>query len=198
MEPVVWGLTGKYCAGKNRAAALFAEAGCFIIDVDKLGHQALEAKKEDILRHFGEGILDDRGFIDRRTLGKRVFGRPRELKTLEAIVHPWAIEESRRLMAGHSDVPVVINAALLFPAGMHRLCSRVIWVEAPLWTRIRRARRRDHLSCRQILKRIWSQRKLSPHSWRQYVDIKVIGNPDSSSLLKEEIRNYTGKYRIAR
>ena len=84
----------------------------------------------------------------------------------------------------------MINAALLFPAGMHRLCSKVIWIYAPLCTRIRRAHRRDRLSYGQILKRIWSQRKLSPQPWLQDVDIESIGNPDSSDLLEEGIRKF--------
>lgn len=190
IRPVVWGLTGKYCAGKNRAAAFFKEAGCPVVDVDKLGHQALEMKKEEVLRRFGKDVLDQRGLIDRRSLGKKVFGHPQNLQFLEAIVHPWVIEESRRLIACHPGDFLVINAALLFPAGMHRLCSKVIWIYAPLCTRIRRAHRRDRLSYGQILKRIWSQRKLSPQPWLQDVDIESIGNPDSSDLLEEGIRKF--------
>ena len=131
IRPVVWGLTGKYCAGKNRAAALLKKAGCPVVDVDKLGHQALEMKKEEVLRRFGKDVLDQRGLIDRRSLGKKVFGHPQNLQFLEAIVHPWVIEESRRLIACHPGDFLVINAALLFPAGMHRLCSKVIWIYAP-------------------------------------------------------------------
>lgn len=131
MKGAVWGLSGKYCAGKNRAGSLLEAAGCLVIDVDKLGHRALDENREEVVRRFGAEILGEDGRINRRTLGEKVFGRPGELKALEAIVHPWAIEESRRIIAAHPDIPVVINAALLFPSGMHRLCSKVLWIKAP-------------------------------------------------------------------
>lgn len=187
---VVWGLTGLYCAGKNRAGSLLEDAGCHVIDVDKLGHLALDAELVKVLAHFGDDILDGEGKLDRRALGRKVFGHPEELKALELIVHPWAIAESERIIAAHPDQPVVINAALLFPSGMYRLCSKVIWIKAPLFTRITRARRRDGLSFGEIIKRFWSQRKLSPQHWRKDVDIESMGNPNVSDALETQIRNF--------
>lgn len=187
---VIWGLTGLYCAGKNRAGAFLEAQGCYVIDVDKLGHQGLEARKEEVVKLFGSEILDDRGMINRRALGDRVFKSPRELRALEAIVHPWAIEECRRLAEAHGDRPVVINAALLFPSGLYRLCSRVIWVKAPLLTRVRRARRRDHLPYHEIFKRFWAQRALRPQPWREDVDIESMGNPDTPGVLESRLRNF--------
>ena len=44
--PIVVGITGKACAGKNQYARRFEELGAYVIDVDHLGHQALEANEE--------------------------------------------------------------------------------------------------------------------------------------------------------
>jgi len=187
---LVWGLTGLYCAGKNRAGSLLEEGGCHVIDVDKLGHLALEAEIDKVVARFGQEILNEKGELDRRSLGRKVFGKPDELKALEQIVHPWAIAESERIIADHPGQPVVINAALLFPSGMYRLCSKVIWIKAPFLTRINRARRRDGLTFGEILKRFWSQRKLSPQPWRKDVDIESMGNPNASNALETQIRNF--------
>jgi dephospho-CoA kinase len=59
-----------------------------VLDVDKLGHEVIETEKERILRRFGEDIISPQGFIDRKKLGQKVFGKPQELAALEEIIHP--------------------------------------------------------------------------------------------------------------
>ena len=84
------GLTGLYCAGKNYIASILDSRGIPVLDVDKLGHQAIEREKEAIITRFGAIVLGTDGHIDRRALGKQVFGEPEALAALEAIVHPAA------------------------------------------------------------------------------------------------------------
>jgi len=86
--PGLIGLTGKYCAGKNRAAALLEGWGLAVADLDKMGHEALASRREDVLARFGPDVAGPDGLIDRRRLGAKVFGKPAELAALEGIVHP--------------------------------------------------------------------------------------------------------------
>ena len=88
---MVVGLTGKYCAGKNEAARVFAERGFRVVDVDRLGHQALEASRDEIAARFGPGVMDPHGGVDRKKLGKLVFGDRKKLRDLEDIVHPLMV-----------------------------------------------------------------------------------------------------------
>ena len=44
------GLTGAYSAGKNRVGVLLEQRGFQVLDVDKLGHRAIEAEKAAIAR----------------------------------------------------------------------------------------------------------------------------------------------------
>mgnify|MGYP001183749579 FL=1 len=48
---MIVGITGKYCSGKNAVAAEFERRGYFHIEVDKLGHAALDLKKDEIEKH---------------------------------------------------------------------------------------------------------------------------------------------------
>ncbi|MBN2049075.1 MAG: dephospho-CoA kinase [Spirochaetales bacterium] len=174
---MVLGLAGKYCAGKNLAATILKEQGYSIIDVDALGHEALAACREAIVSRFGADILSSAGDIDRKKLGTRVFGDPEELAALESLVHPWMIQqvETRLLEKDPSD-RMVINAALLFPLGFDSLCQAVIWVRSPFFLRFFRALRRDKLKLKDIIRRFRSQRKLSPQSPGNHVDIYYIDN----------------------
>ena len=61
MGKKIIGLTGTYCAGKNHVAGLLEKRGLAVLDVDKLGHQAIAEEKEAIVARFGAGILTRRG-----------------------------------------------------------------------------------------------------------------------------------------
>jgi dephospho-CoA kinase len=70
---MILGLTGLYCSGKNHVAALLERRGLPVLDVDKLGHIAIENKKADICARFGDDILNPDGSVNRRLLGEKVF-----------------------------------------------------------------------------------------------------------------------------
>ena len=175
-DPLLTGLTGLYCAGKNHVAALLEKRGIPVLDLDRLGHEVIDGEAgEAIIRRFGSAVLDGQGRIDRRLVGRRVFGRPEELAALEAIVHPgvnrltveWIAArtaEARRLAAAQAaDAryarPVcVINAALLHKSAAWPRLDALIVVRAPLPVRILRARRRDRLPLGELIRRLRSQR----------------------------------------
>ncbi|MDX9784033.1 MAG: dephospho-CoA kinase [Spirochaetia bacterium] len=161
------GLTGGYCAGKNEAALCIQELGFRVIDVDTLGHRALEAKTDALVQAFGSGILNSQGGIDRKALGAIVFADPETLGRHEAIVHPAMLELlDEELML--SPKPC-INAALLYRFPQLSRCDLVIEIQAPLLVRYRRARSRDGLSLPAFLKRIARQRPL----WK----LRPLGKP---------------------
>jgi dephospho-CoA kinase len=157
-EQKIIGLTGPYCAGKNHVARLLENRGIPVLDLDRLGHRAIEDEKQAILNHFGLSVLDENGAVDRRRLGERVFGRPEALKALEAIVHP-AVDRMTGEWMGSRRGPWVLNAAVLHKSAYFSRLGCLILVEAPLLTRLLRARKRDHLSWTNLLKRFTSQRK---------------------------------------
>ena len=175
------GLTGKYCAGKNHVAALLEARGLPVLDVDKLGYQALEAEKETIFARFGADIQRPDGSLDRRLLGQRVFGNPEKLAALEAIVHPAAnrlTDEWAAAQSGHC----VINAALLHRSAVFNRLERIIIVTAPFLTRLLRARRRDRLSWREILRRFASQKNFNSQYLAVNAEIYKVENSGFSKL----------------
>jgi dephospho-CoA kinase len=193
MQKII-GLTGLYCAGKNFVAALLEKRGVPVLDVDKLGHTAIEREKEAIVARFGGDVLTADGKIDRRLLGGKVFGSAGELAALEAIVHPaanalteeWIAAQSAARVAGHQaeaangslgrncgeDSLCVINAALLHKSSVFGRLDRIIVVRAPLLVRLIRAKKRDRLPLTSLIKRFNSQKEFFSQYFAQNADKK--------------------------
>ena len=86
--PNAYVITGSIASGKSTVVNLLKERGFSVIDADVIAHEQLEICKGEIVREFGEQILDEAGKIDRKKLGAIVFSEPKKLKILEQILHP--------------------------------------------------------------------------------------------------------------
>ncbi len=185
---MILGITGKCCSGKNAAASVFVSLGWKEIDVDLLGHKALEIKKGEVISAFGPDIENPDGSIDRKKLGKIVFGSRKKLKILENILHPEMVRLCREEIAGFPEnSDIVINAAILHRMGLHELCDAVLWIKAPFIKRLKRALKRDRHSLFHILKRMLSQSELDAKYYLKDVDSYTIWNTSSMSDLESEV-----------
>ncbi|MDE2166137.1 MAG: dephospho-CoA kinase [Alphaproteobacteria bacterium] len=131
----ILGLTGGIGMGKSTAAAIFRELGVPVYDADRAVHALLApggAAVKAVVRAFptaksGKGI-------SRPKLGKLVFGKPKQLKRLEAILHPLVRREEKiflRRMRGRRVRRVVLDIPLLYETGGARRCDAVVVVWAP-------------------------------------------------------------------
>jgi dephospho-CoA kinase len=154
---ILLGLTGLYCAGKNFVGKIFEENGFAVLDIDKLGHIALENRKDIIVERFGDNFLKLDGSIDRRALGAYVFSDADRLAVLEKIVHPEVDYLTLEWINVHKSVPCVINAALLHRSCIFDMLDSVVFVKAPYIVRMFRAKKRDGLSWNEIRQRFASQ-----------------------------------------
>jgi dephospho-CoA kinase len=192
---LILGLTGGYCAGKNAVAALLEQRGWTCIDLDRLGHRALEACAPAVQALLGPGVLKQDGSLDRKAIGALVFADAGLLARYEAIVQPAMLSLlDEALKAGKAardegepdragaGVRLCINAAILYKLPQARACDAIIEVRAPLWRRLVRSKRRDGLDWHAALQRIRSQ----GHLWRSGEEFSA----------KRHILNNKGKLRI--
>ena len=187
MEIKVIGLTGSYCAGKNHVASLLEKRLFPVLDVDKLGHAVIEDEKELLVTRFGEDILDGEGLINRKKLGSKVFGRPKELIALEEIIHPAVNIKTLEWIKERTEKACFINAALLHRSSAFTTLDAVIIVKAPLLTRLIRAKKRDNLPWMSIFKRFWSQRKFCYKFFAKKTDTYIVRNPSGCMNLDDRI-----------
>jgi dephospho-CoA kinase len=191
---VIVGLTGKYCAGKDRVARIFAGHGFSVIDVDSLGHEALAARAARIIEIFGRSLANEDGTVNRRALGRIVFGNPAALARLEGVLHPAMVERVKELIAQMGS-DVVVNAAILHHMGLDALCRAVVCVTAPLPLRLLRAMRRDHLPLRDALARITSQKGICPQLNDPGVDTYNVPNRGSGGSLEHRVARLAQRLR---
>jgi dephospho-CoA kinase len=177
------GLTGKYCAGKNHVGNILEGRGLPVLDVDKLGHKAIECKKDEIFSRFGNEVRNPDGSVNRRLLGEKVFGKKDDITALEAIVHPQADRMTLEWIASQNGKDCVVNAALLHRSAVFGQLDCVLLVEAPFFIRLLRARRRDRYPWIIILKRIISQKRFTLQYFAGNADIYIVENPRTAGFL---------------
>ncbi len=154
---LVVGLTGYYSSGKSTIAKLFQASDYLLIEVDQLGHQALIDKSNEIIKSFGEKILNPAGQIDRKKLGEIVFKDRKHLSSLEQIVHPQMAQEVRGIIQKTTCRKILINAAILIEMKLHTLCDKVILINASMNDLIQWGMARDQLSADQVKQRLKNQ-----------------------------------------
>ncbi len=197
----VVGVTGLPCAGKSLAAALVASGKIdgtpgLLLKADDIGHEALlrEDVQEALRRRFGEPF-GDAAFVAadpaamRRALAGRVFSCPADLEWLEGLLHPLITGEVARRSRSAGGGRVVVEAALLFAAGMERECDRVLIVEADFPVRLARAALRGWDE-NELRRREERQIPLLDAAWRgtERHCLTRIDNSGSAGELKDALR----------
>ena len=153
----VIGIYGLICSGKSSFSKLLAkELNALYIDADIIGHEALndKDKKEELIKEFSSDILNDNGNIDRKKLGKIVFGNSKKLRKLESINYPY-IEEKVSKLINSTDKDVVIEAALIMRSEIYKMCNSLIYVNSKTADIINRMKKKRNISekeARKILK----------------------------------------------
>ncbi len=90
-------LTGGIASGKTTASKILELLGYHVVCADSIAHKVLEENADEIIQTFGQEIIynpleskQDSGTmrINRKALGRIVFGDTNKRKILESITHP--------------------------------------------------------------------------------------------------------------
>ncbi len=180
-------MTGGIASGKSTVAQFFRELGAYIFDADLVGHDVIEpglAAYREVVKSFGKGILDSGGRIDRRKLGPKVFANLRQLRRLNAIVHPHIIARVEKLAAGrHKRNPhavVIVDAALIFEAGLGTILRKVIVVWCRPEQQLERLMAKTGLTRAEAGRRIEAQMPVEEKRRRADYEIDCSGTLEES------------------
>jgi dephospho-CoA kinase len=152
---IVLGLTGSIGMGKSTAAAVLRRLGVPLYDADAEIHKMTGPGGSAVVAVEAAfpGVRGEDGGIDRRKLGPRVFGKPDELRRLEAILHPRVRAVEHRWLArqrARHERLVVLDIPLLFETDRIDRVDGVIVVSAPLRLQRERVMRRPGMSAERF------------------------------------------------
>ena len=199
---VVVGLTGGIASGKSTVAQMFKRFGAVIIDADQLARDVVRPGKpawREIVKVFGDEILNRNGSINRHALGAIVFHDRRKLRTLEQMIHPRVAREQQRLVRRIArrtpHAVIVYEVPLLFESGAHKRVDKIIVVAVDRDTQIARLKQRNGMTRTEALRRIKTQLPL-PEKVRR-ADIVLNGTADKA-LLRKDVRRLIQSFRRLR
>ncbi len=128
----VLGITGGVGSGKSEVLRYLEEKyGAVVCQADQVAKNLQRRGGrcyQQITEHFGKGILDEKGRIDRAKLAEIVFHDAKELEVLNSIVHPAVrkrILELKKAEEKKGTKLFVLEAALLLEDHYEPLCDEV-------------------------------------------------------------------------
>lgn len=144
---LIIGLVGGIGAGKSAVAAALGEQEFLVVDSDKEAKAALDlpSVRDRLVAWWGEGVVGADGRVDRRRVAEIIFESPADRARLEGLVHPL-VKANRGALASRARQDgkrgVIVDAPLLFEAGVDRECDFVVFVDAPFEQRLARVKAR--------------------------------------------------------
>jgi dephospho-CoA kinase len=200
------GLTGGIASGKSVVGEMFVALGAHLVQADRIAHQLMlpgQPVYNEVVRHFGGGILNPDLSVNRAKLAEAAFGTassgaeasasPSRIQELNRIVHPAVIRSQEEWMEemGRLDPQAVaiVEAALIIEAGAAKRFDRLIVVTCGDEQRIARFAARHKLSSQAARQEV--ERRMAaqlPEAEKIKAADYVIDNSNSLEQTREQAR----------
>lgn len=186
-KPLVIGIAGGIGSGKSTFARALAEAGCLLYDAD--AEVARLYEREDVLdtlrRWWGPEVAPEGIGLDRAIVAGIIFEDPTQRARLEGLLFPMLAEARADLIrsaAAASAPAVVIDAPLLYEAGLDEECDVVAFVDTPRDERLRRLKARSGWDAAELERREKAQLPLDAK--RERADYTVSGQGSMGDIAR--------------
>lgn len=188
---LVIGLVGGIGAGKSEVAKAFRDRDWLVIDSDKQAKAALDQPivRAELIRWWGEAILNSDGVVNRRAIADIIFKDPSQRQRLESLIHPLVKSHRSALIAkaANEGAPgVIVDAPLLIEAGSDKECDLVIFVDAPREQRLERVKATRGWDDAELARREAAQLPLDDK--RRRADATVL-NDSGPDVLRARVRD---------
>ena len=193
------GLTGGIASGKSVVGEMFVGLGADLVLADEIAHTLMQpgqAIYDEVVAHFGTGILHADGSVNRPRLAEIAFARPvsgpSRVGELNRIVHPAVIRRQDEWMdeVGRRDPHAIamVEAALILEAGAAKRFDRLIVVTCREEQRIERFAQRLKISIEAARSEV--SRRMAAQ-WQDEEKVKaadyVIDNSGSFDATREQV-----------
>ena len=189
---MILGITGSIGSGKTTIAGMLKGYGFEVIDADEVAHDVIKKNSSayrEVIKNFGNEILDGKGNIERKKLRRIVFADSAKLKRLNSIMHPIIFERIHSMAekAKKRKKNVVIDAPLLIETDVKSLVDKIIVVQTDMEHAIRRNPKFLREDIETIMKFQMSLKEKMRHA-----DF-VIDNNDGLDDVKNQVRIILGR-----
>ena len=189
--PMIIGITGGICSGKNLVCSFFKENGAHIFDADIIAKEICQPEKpawNKIINIFGDNILNPDKTLNTKKLANIVFNDSNKLKELESVIHPEVKSLILERISGlKAESIAVINAPLLLEANFDEFTDKIIVVSCDEKTQIERCKHRDGLNVIDIKTRMARQIPLAEKVKKADFIINNNGSENETRRQFEEI-----------
>ncbi|MNW27593.1 Dephospho-CoA kinase [compost metagenome] len=198
---MIIGLTGGIATGKSTVSAMLVSRGALLVDADVIarevmlpGHPVLAAVRE----RFGPEVMNEDGTLNRKELGRIVFGDQAELQALNNITHPAIRQEIKQQMTTyelqHPDKLVVVDIPLLYESKLDNLFQEVMVVYVPRTLQLQRLRERDGLDVQGAEQRLAAQMDIEEK--KRKADI-VVDNSKDLQYTEQQLEQWLRHKRLS-
>ncbi len=188
-KPLIIGIGGGSCTGKNTLCSFFDPQTTRIIDLDVVAKNL--SKKggsiwKAVVKTWGTRILDSKGNLCRHKLRKIVFRNRKTLLLLNQITHPLIYWETKKIISKSTGYPlIIINGATLWEGGFYPMLDYLVIIKAhPKIQKERLLKRGLFISeAEQLVKSQFFQKCLEKRA-----DLIINNDHDNPEKLKLEIQ----------
>jgi len=194
--PLVLGVTGSIATGKSYLCQYMVERYNVVhADADKVVHRMYDPGKpafDRIVSEFGEDIIGDDGYIDRKVLGSKVFGSAERMGNLTRAIGDIGGEMKRVIDEWRATLPddqiAILEAVNLIEAGYSGWCDATWLVAADDEIALPRLMSRNNFTEEEAKQRLASARKWQD---REPASDRVFMNNTSLEDLQQSIDRAT-------
>jgi dephospho-CoA kinase len=156
-------VTGGIGSGKTEVCRIFESLSVPVLYADDIAKELSNSDgriRRSLVRLLGDKAYGPDGNLDRSYVATEIFSDKMIQKRINAIIHPRVEEEIERRfveleMAGKPIV--IVEAALIFEAGLDRLLDTVLVIDASAEVRLTRVMHRDSVGHESVLGRMKAQ-----------------------------------------
>lgn len=160
MSQLIIGLTGGIASGKTTVADMFATLGVDLVDADIVAREVVAVGTPaliEIEQHFGAGVIQENGELNRAALRNIIFNDENEKQWLNNLLHPLIRHTIVSQLNDCRSPYCILVAPLLLENNMQGMVNSVLVVDVDVETQISRTMARDGSSLEQAHAIIASQ-----------------------------------------
>ena len=156
------GICGSSGSGKSTVCKILSSFGAAVLDCDEIYHELVSQRTpclEEIASEFGADLIENEK-LNRTKLSRIVYSDSKKLERLNEITHRHILSELKNRLEklqNASQKVAVIDAPLLYEAGLDKWCYLVCAVLSDPNEQVLRLCMRDKISKEDAQKRLQNQ-----------------------------------------